>query len=341
MRLRSTLLALASVAMFPLAADAADCPTDLPDTMRAVRMHDYGGPEQLRIDTIPRPTPAAGEVLVEVHAASVNPIDWKLREGLARNWWPLDLPAVPGRDGAGVVVAVGSGVTDLACGDAVVVMIENRSSQGTYAEYVAAKRTDVARKPEKLSFAEAAAYPLVAVTAFNAVDTARVKSGDRVLVHGGAGGVGSMAVQIAKARGAHVTTTASARNAGFVKSIGADAAIDYRAVKFEDAIDDVDAVIDAVGGETTPRSVAVVKRGGRLVSVAGGVSAAACRDAGIECLGADAGNAAKALPEIGRLIDAGQLAVSVEKTFPLAEAAAAQEQNRAGHTRGKLVVTLR
>lgn len=333
-------LALASGA--PL-AHAAACDAVLPDTMQAVRLHDYGGADQLALETVARPAPRAGEVLLRVRYASVNPIDWKLREGLVRDWWPLAFPAIPGRDVSGEVVAIGEGVDGLACGDVVAGFLgrapDTAAGRGGYAQFVALDARDAVPRPATLDDAQAAAFPLVAVTAWAAVvDAGRVQAGERVLVHGGAGGVGSLAVQIAKARGAHVITTASARNHDFVRSLGADEAIDYRQVKFEDVVKDVDLVVDTVGGDTLARSPRVLRDGGRLVSIAGmppadcGRRIACPPDAG----GAEADR--RALREVAAMFAQGTLRIHVDARFPLAEAGAAQEKNREGHTRGKIVL---
>ncbi len=254
--------ALGATAAFAAATDSGACPSPRPATMRAIQLVDYGGPDQLKLATVPVVAPKPGEVLVEVRAASVNPIDWKLREGQGRSWWPLELPAILGRDVAGVVVEVGSGVDGWRCGDEVVAFLGG-APHGGYAEYVPVAVDSLARKPRSLTFEQAGAYPLVAMTAWQAtVDAGRVAKGERVLVQGGAGGVGSMAVQFAKARGAYVIATASARNHEYLKSIGVDQTIDYRTTRFEDVAKDVDLVVDTVGGETLERSATVVKRSG-------------------------------------------------------------------------------
>lgn len=320
--------------------EAATCtPKEaLPATARAVRIHEYGGPEQLKVESIPRPRPAADEVLVKVVAASVNPVDWKLREGELKSWWPLTLPAVLGRDASGVIVEVGKNVKDFHCGDDVVVLID-RSPQGSYAEYIAVNVNDMALKPKSMTYVEAAAYPLVGITAWNSlIESARLRAGERVLIQGGAGGVGSMAVQMAKARGAYVITTASERNREFLKSIGADEVIDYKTTRFEDVVHGVDVVLDTVGGETLQRSVSVLKPGGRLFSVAGSVTAETCASAKIECPKEAGIDIRPAFREIGRLIDAGKLHVQIDRVYSLDQVAQAQELNRAGHTRGKIVL---
>jgi NADPH:quinone reductase-like Zn-dependent oxidoreductase len=335
--LTAALLAL-PIAKPALAAGA--CPDTLPETMRAIRIAGYGGPDKLTLDTIPVPKPGPGEVLVQVSAASVNPIDWKLREGFAKSWWPLDLPAVLGRDIAGTVVAVGSGAGSWKCGDAVVASLSS-SGQGGYAEFVPIGTGDLATKPANLTWREAAAYPLVALTAWQAVvQSGKVKQGERVLVHGGAGGVGAMAVQIAKLQGAHVITTASARNHDYVKSIGADEAIDYKATAFEDVVKDADVVIDTVGGDTLKRSPKVLKRGGRLVSIAGRLPPEECAAVQITCA-SERLSGSGTLETISGLFAQGRLRINIDAAFPLAKAAEAQELNRAGHTRGKIVLDVR
>lgn len=321
------------------AAAESRCP-GLPDTMRAVRLAQYGGADRLKLETIPVPSPAAGEVLVAVRASSVNPIDWKLREGYAQRWWPLELPAVMGLDLSGVVVGVGEGASGWRCGDEVVAYLGPKG-RGAYADYARVDAAVLAKKPASLGFVEAGAYPLVALTAWQSVvDAGEVKAGDRVLVHGGAGGVGSFAVQFAKARGARVVATASARNHGYLESLGADEAIDYRAVRFEDAVEAVDLVVDTVGGDTTTRSAAVLGEGGRLVTIAGQLPDAACRERKLVCRDVLVAPDAADLAAIGALIDAGKVRVHVDASYPLERVGEAQEANRAGHTRGKIAIAV-
>ena len=321
----------------------AACPTNpLPEQMRAVRMHEYGGPEVLRIETIDRPSPGPGELLIAVKAASVNPIDWKLRQGMVKSWWPLTFPAIPGRDLSGVVVGIGSNVEGWKCGDAVAALVSDSTQSGAYAEFVDVDVRDVVRKHASMSFEQAAAFPLVAVTAWShMVEIGRLKAGEHVLIQGGAGGVGSVAVQIAKALGAKVTATASARNHDFLTSLGADELVDYRSVRFEDVVSNVDLVFDAVGGETLARSPVVLRDGGRLVSIAGRLPKE-CAAGRIECPteieNTQAGE--RALSRVSELIASGKLKMHVDQVFPLDQAAAAQESNREGHTRGKIVLRI-
>ncbi len=315
----------------------------VPADMRAVRMATTGGPDVLRVERVAVPVPRAGEVRIRVRAAGVNPVDWKIRETGYGRRIDAAAPWIPGFDVAGTIDAVGEGVTTWRRGDAVVAALQ-RSAQGGYAEYAIASADDVAPKPVAWSFESAAGLPTVGITVWRyLVVTGAVARDERVLVQGGAGGVGSIAVQVAKARGAHVKATASARNRAYVESIGADEVIDYRAVRFEERVADVDLVFDTVGGETLARSLAVVRRGGRLVTIAGRPDLQACEKAGIVCAGAVAsqGPFGDALREIVALADAGRLAVHVDRVFPLEQAARAQELNREGHTRGKIVLRVR
>ena len=318
------------------ANDAAKCLAP-PATMRAARIHAAGGPEGLRVEQLAVPRFGAGEVLVRVHYASINPVDWKLQE-----WGRLPYPATPGGDFAGEIVAVGQGVDTFSCGDLVAGIVDQRTRSGSYAEYVAVPVSEIVRKPAAFSMAEAAAYPTVAVAAWRyLVQAAAVKSGDRVLVHGGAGGVGSVAVQVAKAKGAYVIATASARNHEYLREIGADATIDYRTTAFEDVVHDADIVVDTVGGDTLRRSERVLRDGGRLVALSAVIPKELCAPAGrIECPATPAWNVKEGLEGIAALVEAGKVRINIERTYPLEAIAAAQQDNRDGSTRGKVVVDM-
>jgi NADPH:quinone reductase-like Zn-dependent oxidoreductase len=335
--MRSVPLLTALLVLAASSARAQTCP-ELPATMKAVQQVAYGGPEGVALREVAVERPAAGEVLVAVHASSVNPIDWMLLDGPGR---PPTLPAKLGLDVAGVVAALGEGVTGWVCGDAVVAYL-GQKARGAFAEYVRVPAAQLARKPASLSFVEAGTYPLVALTAWQSlVDLGRIARGERVLVHGGAGGVGSAAVQIAKARGAHVTATASARNHAYLRSLGADAVIDYRTRKFEDEVSDLDLVFDTVGGDTTQRSAKVLREGGRLLSIRGSLPVADCEARRLDCRFHRVRPDANGLAEIGRLVDSGRFRVHVDARYPLAEVGAAMEKNREGHTRGKIAVVVR
>src|SRR5437773_10379703 len=227
--------------------------------MKAVQIHAFGGPEVLQYEDVPQPQPRPNEILVRVHAASVNPVDWKIREGHLS----ATLPMIMGIDFSGVVESVGNGVTKYRSGDAVFGQVADES--GGYAEYAVAMESDVARKPEELDHIRAAALPVAGLVPWQALfDTANLTAGQTVLIHGAAGGVGSFAVQFAKWKGARVLGTASGAHVEQVRQLGADQVIDYRKTKFEEVARDVDVVLDTIGGETQERSWRVLKPGGEI-----------------------------------------------------------------------------
>lgn len=314
-----------------VALSSASSAAQAPATMQAIVVVD-GKPQ---VKQLPRPAPGRGEVLVRVRAAGVNPADWKRAERAPTT------AVTPGWDIAGVISAVGPGVTGWKAGDAVMGFFE---ATGGYAQYAVISVDSIARKPDKLSFEQAAGVPLVAVTAYKAlVDVAALQRGQRVLIHGAAGGVGSAAVQIAAARGAYVIATASERNHAFLRSIGAKETIDYNAVRFEDRVHDADVVLNTVDEETARRSLATLKPNGIMVTVAGAVPTEQCTAAHMRC-GAPSRQTGtpigQVLSEVGKLADAGRFSVNVDATFPLEQAADAWALSKAGHTRGKIVLIL-
>lgn len=311
------------------------CPA-APATMRAARIHAAGGPESLRVESIAVPVPAAGEVLVRVHYASINPVDWKLQEA-----GRFQFPATPGGDFSGEVIALGRGVTQFKCGDLVAGIVNQRERGGSYAEYVTVPVTEIVPKPSAFSMAEAAAYPTVSVAAWRfLVKGADVKAGERVLVPGAAGGVGSIVVQLAKAKGAYVIATASARNHEYLKSIGADEVIDYKAVQFEEVLRNVDIVIDTVGGDTLARADKVLRDGGRLISMAGVVSPSVCQAGRIVCVATPPWNVKEGLEGVAPLIAANRIRINIDGNYPLDAVVDAQRHNRNGNTRGKVVIDM-
>ncbi len=301
------------------------------NSMQAIRVYEYGAVDQLKLEVAPRPEPKVGEVLVQLKAAGVNPADWKFRQGYMKAYVPLTFPLTPGLEGAGVVAAVGAGVTEFKPGDAVFGPIG-----GTYAQYTVAPVGDLALKPAKLLFEAAASVPVGALTAWAAVEAAGIQPGQRVFVQGAAGGVGLFAAQLAKAKGAHVIGTASAVNPDFVRSLGVEA-IDYDAAPFETVVRDVDVVIDTVGGEVLQRSWDVLKPGGLLVSVAGRATEKEAQAKGKHFLSPRRAPASN-LAAIAELISAGKLTPAIQATFPLSEAAAAQQLCETGHGRGRIVL---
>lgn len=326
---------------FLLLSSPATMADQTPQRMRAVRMHEYGTSEVLRLEEAPVPSPKAGEVRIRVHAAGVNPIDWKIRSGRLQKDYPVPLPYTPGRDISGTIEALGSGVTQWKIGDPVIAY----SDGGGFAEYAVVAEGDVARKPNRLSHEQAAGIPVASLTAWDTlIEAADVKQDQRVLIHGGAGGVGSMAVQLARWRGAHVIATASERNHEYLKSIGADEVIDYRTTRFEDAVRNIDVVLDTVGGDTLARSPAVLRRGGMLLSIVEVPSAQACSERNIRCPNWDAQDpryAGERLEKLGQLFDAGKLEMTTEAIFPLSDANQALELSETGRARGKIIVKVR
>ncbi|MEU1080797.1 NADP-dependent oxidoreductase [Streptomyces sp. NPDC005908] len=315
-------------------------------TMRAVTIKNFGGPEVLTSEEVPRPAPLPTEVLVRVHAAGINPVDWKTREGHGMAGLQT-FPLILGWDVSGVVEEVGFGVTTLKPGDEVYGMPWFPRAAGAYAEYVTAPARQWARKPATVDHAHAAAVPLAALTAWQIlVDTAEVRAGGRVLITAAAGGVGHFAVQFARHLGAHVIATAGAARHAWLKDLGAHETIDYTTTRFEEATADVDVVVDLVGDgqdRTSTRSLKTLSPGGLLVAVPSGVSpdlAAAAEAAGVRTSGFLVEPDGHALTKIASLIDAGEVTVEVEKTFPLDQAAAAHTHGESGHTRGKLVLTV-
>ncbi|MBS2537181.1 NADP-dependent oxidoreductase [Catenulispora sp. NF23] len=313
--------------------------------MRAVVQDSFGGPEVLRVESVPRPEPLPTEVLVRVHSAGINPVDWKTRGGTGMAGVLGAPPFVLGWDVSGVVEAVGFGVTTLRVGDEVYGMPWFPRAAGGYGEYVTAPARQFARKPAAASHEQAAAVPLAALTAWQAlVDTADVRAGQRVLVHAAAGGVGHFAVQFAKHLGAHVIATASSARHEWLRELGADEAVDYREVRFEDVLRDIDVVIDLVGDahdKTSLRSLEVLRPGGLLVAIPAGVSpelAEAAAERGVRVTPFLVEPDGPALARIAELIDAGQVVVEVAAVFPLEQAAQAHIQGEGGRTRGKLVL---
>ncbi|MFF0473916.1 NADP-dependent oxidoreductase [Streptomyces sp. NPDC004284] len=306
--------------------------------MRAVVVEQWGGPEKLVEREVERPEPGLNEVLVRVHAAGVNPVDWKTRaSGGLIAWGPL--PAV-GWDVSGTVEAVGPGVGIFRPGDEVFGMPLFPRQAGGYAEYVVAPARHLAPKPASLTHVEAAALPLAALTAWQAlVDAADVRPGERVLVHAAAGGVGHFAVQIAKARGAYVIGTASAAKHGLLRELGADEVVDYREAPFEDVVSDVDVVLDGIGGETAERSLKVLRTGGRLITLPGPDDVPAAPE-GLRAAWVMVEPDHLGLREITALVDGGALRPVVDTVLPLSEAAKAHELGELGRTAGKIVLSV-
>jgi NADPH:quinone reductase-like Zn-dependent oxidoreductase len=307
-------------------------------TMRAVRAHPRGGAEQLHLDEVSKPEPRAGEALVRVHAAGITPTElgwsetWVDRQGHDRT------PTIPSHEFSGVVEELGHGVTHVVVGEEVYGLVPF-DHDGAAAEYVTVRARDLAPKPVTLDHIRTAALPLSALTAWQAfTEQAHVHAGDHVLVHGGAGGVGVFAVQIARALGARVSATASAGDIEYVRSLGADVVIDYKAAAFEDRVSDVDVVLDPIGGRTAEASVGVLNGGGSLISLAGPPTVMLPEGRNLSARFFIVEPERSHLMELARLVDDGRLSVEVSEVFPLSDAAAAFDFGRTARRRGKIVL---
>jgi len=309
--------------------------------MKAIRIHNYGGPEVLQYEDAPRPEPQAGEVLIRVHAAGVNPIDWKVREGYMKDLWPHKFPLILGWDLSGVVEEIGTGPAAggrFKKGDEVY-SVPDASRDGAYAEYIVVRESELALKPKSLHHVHAAAVPLAAVTAWQAFfDTAQLQPGQRVLIHGGSGGVGHVAVQLAKWKGAHVLATASTKNQELLRELGVDEPIDYTKQKFEDVARDVDLVLDLIGGETQERSWSVLKKGAVLLSLVQPPSVEKAKALRVRAAFVAGHPSGAQLAKIAKIIDSGRLAPVIDRILPLSEVRRAHELSKSGHTHGKIVL---
>ena len=308
--------------------------------MKAILINEYGNENVLNYTDVERPEPQAGEVLVKVHVAAVNPADWKIRAGMGE-MFGLKLPLILGGDIAGTIEEVGLEVENFKQGDAVYGMTVSGGFSGAYAEYALAKADAIAPKPESINFEEAAAIPIAALTAWQAMfNLANLSSGQRILIAGASGGVGSMAVQLAKAKGAFVIGTASGKNEQFVRDLGADEFVDYTRQPFEAVVKDVDVVFDTVGGDTQERAFQTLKKGGFLVTSAQTPSEEKAKEFGVEAAFVFCKPNAQQLAEINRLIEEGKLKIYIETVLPLAEVKKAHQLSQSGRTRGKIVLQI-
>jgi NADPH:quinone reductase-like Zn-dependent oxidoreductase len=305
--------------------------------MRAVRIHEFGGPEVLRIEDAPTPNVGPGDILVEVHAASVNPVDYKIRNG---DYVGEDrLPMTLGRDIAGEVGKVGAGVVGFAKGDAIFAMLP--TDMGAFAECVALPAEDCARRPGRLNWVQAAAVPLAALTAWQGIfDHGRLTHGQTILVHGASGGVGHFAVQFAVARGAHVIATCRGEDRDFVRQLGAQTVVDYRTQDFRDYAKAVDVVFDVTGGETREKSWSTLREGGTLVSTVGEPDQDKARQFKVRGVGYMAQPSGAQLAEIARLIDEGHVRPYVDRVYPMEASAEAERHLEEDHVRGKVVLAV-
>ncbi len=310
----------------------------VPKKMKAMVAHEYGGPEKLKLEEVPVPQPKETEVLVRVIASGVNPADPLILSGKFADKFGTHLPLIPGYDIAGVVVKAGKQVRTLKVGEPVYAYL---LYGGGWAEYCISNETESSIKPKSLSFTDAAAVPLAGLTAFQALcGFGNLQPGQTALIHGGSGGVGSFAIQIAKARDAKVVATASTANQDVLKQLGADVAVDYTTQKFEDIAHDVAVVLDTVGGDTLARSYGLVKKGGTVVTIVSQCDQDEAKKDRIRCKALWSHPDASELGAITQMIEAGKVKPLVSQVLPLADAAKAVDQAETHHTRGKIVLKI-
>ena len=304
-------------------------------------MHSYGGPEVLQYEDAPRPQLRKDEVLIRVHAAGVNPLDWKVRAGLSNGTVQHKLPLIPGWDVSGVVDEVGAGASQFKKGDEVIAMADP-TRDGAYGDYIAVCEAALAPKPKSLHHVRAAAVPLSALTAWRSLFyLGHLQSRQRILIHGASGGVGHFVVQLAKWKGAHVLATASTKNQELLRKLGADETIDYTSQKFEEVAEKVDLVLDTIGGDTQQRSWRVLNKGGALVSLVQLPSEQKARRFGVRGILCSVQPDGVQLSKIAELIDSAKLKPIIDRILPLSEARRAHELSQNGHIRGKIVLRVK
>ncbi|WP_142829331.1 NADP-dependent oxidoreductase [Planococcus soli] len=311
--------------------------------MKAIVIDNYGGKEQLKEREMEKPAINDNQVLVEVHATSINPIDWKLREGYLKDMLPWEFPIILGWDAAGVIAEVGKNVKHYSVGDRVFARPAT-TRQGTYAEFVPVEMELLAHMPESMTFEQGAAIPLTGLTAYQCiVGFAEVKKGDKVLIHAGAGGVGSMAIQIANSIGAYVATTASDKNDELVKSLGANRVINYSEEDFSELLENFDAVLDTMGGEVLDKSFKVLKKGGKLISIAGQPSAEKAEEHGVKASDFWLEPNGEQLQKLAHLFVSGELKPTIGHVFEFTEQGLkdAHELSESHHARGKIVIKIK
>jgi NADPH:quinone reductase-like Zn-dependent oxidoreductase len=310
--------------------------------MNAIRIHNYGGPEVLLYEEAPRPRLKKGEVLIRVHAAGINPLDRKVRAGQLKEIIQHKLPLIPGWDVSGVVEEVGPAAAgQFEQGDEVFAMADP-TRNGGYADYIAVREGMVAMKPKSLHHVRAAAAPVSALTAWRSLfDLGQLQSGQRILIHGGSGGIGHFAVQLAKWKGAYVLATASTKNQELLRKVGADETIDYTSQKFEDVAHNLDIVLDTIGGETQERSWGVLKQGGVLISLVQPPSQEKAKQFGMRGMMCSVQPDGAQLSNIAKLIDSARLRPTIDRILPLSEARRAHELSQNGHVHGKIVLRVK
>lgn len=313
-------------------------------TMKAAQINKYGGSEVVEINTnVPKPALSAGKVLVAIHAAGVNPIDWKVRQGYMEKFSPLQFPSTLGGDFSGVIEELGGDVSNFQKGDEVYgTAIVLGGGSGSFAEYSSANIKSIAQKPKGLSHREAAALPLTGVSALQAlIEHIGLSKNQKILIHGGAGGIGSFAIQLGKHLGAYVAATASAEDAAYVKTLGADTVIDYKTQIFENELHNYDAVFDTVGGETYKRSFKVLKRGGVIVSMLEQPDTTLMKQYEVRSIAQGTQINTERLTALAQLAEKGVIKVHIDKTFPFEQAGGALTYLQEGRPKGKVVIDIR
>lgn len=309
------------------------------NTMKAIKIQAYGGREQLTLENVAIPSLKANDVLVKVHAAAINPVDWKVREGMLAGMLPHQLPLTLGWDFSGEIVAKGDNVNEWDLG-AHVYARPDIARDGSYAEYIAVDASEIATKPKKTTWQQAAAVPLAALTAWQALyEVANIKQGDRVLIHAGAGGVGLFAIQLAKLRGAYIYTTSSTRNISLLHSMGATEVIDYTHQDFSD-LRDLDVVLDTLGHDALEKSWQCLKKGGVMVSIIAGANPEKALAFNVRSEFVFVQPSSKQLTELAQLIDEDKLTVTIDSEFSLHEVAKAHERSESGRAQGKIILNV-
>lgn len=305
--------------------------------MKAVVIREYGNEDVLKFEEVQKPLPNSDDILVKIHNIGLNPVEWKVRNGLGEIFG-MKLPIFLGSEISGTVEAIGADVNKFKVGDEIFGNV-NMMRGGGYANYVLAIESEIAHKPQNIDFVQAAAIPVGALTSWKAIfTTGNLQSGQKVLIHGAAGGVGSMGVQLAKAKGAYVYATGSGKNEDFIKELGADEFINYTTTKFEDVAKDVDVVLDTVGGDTQTRSFQVLKKGGFLVSLVAPPSQELAEQYGVKAEMIQSGPNGELLEEIAKFVEEGKVRAHIEKIFPLSEIKEAHKLSESGRARGKIVL---
>ena len=311
--------------------------------MKAAQFSKYGGHEVIEIKDTEKPKPGKGQVLVEVYAASINPIDWKIRRGYLKDFAPLNFSVTIGGNFSGVVVGLGEGVSEFKTGDEVYgqALILNGGS-GSIAQFLLSNVDNTSRKPKNTNHVKAASLPLAGVSALQGLtEHINLKKGQKILIQGGAGGIGTIAIQIAKSIGAFIATTVSSKDIEFVKNLGADEAIDYKKEKFEEKLKDLDGVFDASGGDFSEKSLKVLKKGGVFVSMTGKPDEELAKKYGVRVVRESTDTSAGNLDLLREMVEKGDVKPQVDKVFPLEKAREAFEYQETGHPRGKVAVSVK